>query len=63
MKLTFKKLLIATIAFILLDITYLWIRGNYGLVHWVSPTTLKFWAKDIGLLILWIVYFFERSRP
>ena len=62
MKLTFKKLLFATISFILLDITYLWIRENYGLVNWISPKTLEFWAKDIILLLAWILYFIEKKR-
>jgi len=62
MKLTFKKLLFATIAIILLDITYLWIRENYGLVNWISPKTLEFWAKDIALVIAWIIYFVEKKK-
>jgi len=62
MILTVKKLLIATIVFFLLDITYLWVRNNHGLVSWVSPTTIKFWAKDIALLVLWVIYFVEKKK-
>ena len=57
-----KQLLLATIIIILLDITYVWIRKNYGLMNWISPSTLKFWAKDIALLIAWIIYFFEKKK-
>ena len=65
MKLTFKKLLFATITIILLDITYVWIRENYGLMNWISPQTLKFWAKDIALVLAWIICLFEKikSKP
>lgn len=62
MKLTFKKLLFATITIILLDITYVWIRKSYGLMNWISPSTLKFWAKDIALLIAWFIYFLEKRK-
>ena len=62
MILTFKKLLIATIVFFLLDITYLWVRNNYGLVSWVSPTTIKLGAKDITLSVLWVIYFGEKKK-
>lgn len=62
MKLTIKKLLLATIVIVLLDITYVWIRENHALMNWISPSTLKFWAKDIALLIAWIIYFFEKKK-
>ena len=62
MKLTIKKLLMATIVIVLLDITYVWIRENYGLMNWISPSTLKFWTKDIALLIAWIIYFIEKKK-
>ena len=57
-----KQLLLATIIIILLDITYVWIRKNYGLMNWISPSTLKFWAKDIALLIAWFIYFLEKRK-
>jgi hypothetical protein len=65
MKLTIKKLLLATIIIILLDITYVWIRKNYGLMNWISPKTLKFWAKDFTVVLAWIIYLFEKikSKP
>ena len=50
MKLTIKKLLLATIVIVLLDITYVWIRENYGLMNWISPSTLKFWDKRYCLI-------------
>ena len=62
MKLTFKKLLFATIVIILLDIAYLWVRENYGIMNWISPKTIKFWAKDIALLIAWIIFFVEAKK-
>lgn len=62
MKLTFKKLLFATIAIILLDIAYIWIRDNYGLTGWISPKTLKFWAKDLALVLAWGIYLFEKIK-
>ena len=61
MKLTFKKLLFATIAIILLDIAYIWIRDNYGLTGWISPLTLKFWTKDLALVIAWVLYFVQKK--
>ena len=65
MKLTFKKLLFATITIILLDITYVWIRKSYGLMNWISPKALKFWAKDFTVVLAWIIYLFEKikSKP
>ena len=62
MKLTFKKLLFATIAIILLDFAYIWIRDNYGLTGWISPKTLKFWAKDLALVLAWGIYLIEKIR-
>lgn len=62
MKLTFKKLLFATVVFILLDITYLWIRENYGLMNWISPKTIEFWVKDIALVLAWFFYFVEKRK-
>ena len=59
MKLTFKKLLFATITIILLDVIY---RDNYGLTGWISPTTLKFWAKDLALVLAWGIYLIEKIR-
>ena len=62
MKLTIKKLLFATIAIILLDIVYLWVRKNYGLMNWISPKTIKFWAKDFALVLAWIIFFVEKIK-
>ena len=61
MKMTFRKLLFATVVIILLDIAYIWIRDNYGLTGWISPTTLKFWAKDLALVIAWVLYFVQKK--
>ena len=61
MNLTFRKLLFATVVIILLDISYIWIRDNYGLTGWISPTTLKFWAKDLALVIAWVLYFIQKK--
>ena len=62
MKLTIKKLLFATIAIILLDIVYLWVRKNYGLINWISPKTIKFLAKEFALVLAWIIYFVEKRK-
>ena len=62
MKLTFRKLLFATIAIILLDIVYVWIREHYGIVGWMSPKTLQFWSKDIALLIAWVIFFLGKEK-
>ena len=62
MKLTFKKLFFATVVFILLDIAYIWIRENYGLTGWISPKTLKFWAKDLALVLAWVIYLIEKIK-
>ena len=59
---TFRKLLFATVVIILLDIAYIWIRDNYGLTGWISPTTLKFWAKDLALLLAWGIYLIEKRK-
>ena len=56
MKLTLKKLIFATVAIILLDIAYIWIRDNYGITKWISPKTLEFWSKDLALVIAWGIY-------
>ncbi len=61
MMLTFRKLLFVTIAILLLDVTYMWVRENYGLMHWMSPATLKFWTKEIALLLAWTLYFIEKK--
>ncbi len=66
MKLTFKKLLFATIVVLLLDISWIlsemWIDKTHGPVTWISPATVKFWAKDIGLLLLWVYYFVKEKK-
>lgn len=62
MKLTFKKLIFATVVLILLDIAYIWIRENYGLTGWISPLTLKFWAKDLALVLAWVIYLVEKIK-
>lgn len=62
MKLTFKQLLIATIVFVLIDLVYLWIRNEYGIMNWFSPKTLKFWAKDIALVIGWIWFLVQKRK-
>ena len=59
MKLTFRKLLFATVVIILLDIAF---RDNYGLTGWISPTTLKFWVKDLALLLAWGIYLIEKRK-
>ena len=56
MKLTFKQLMIATVAIVLFDLVYLWGGSSYGLGNWVSPKTLKFWAKDLAVVIGWILF-------
>ena len=56
MKLTLKKLIFATVAIILLDIAYIWIRDNYGITEWISPKTLEFWSKDLALVIAWWIF-------
>lgn len=62
MKLTLKKLIFATVAFILLDIAYIWIRVNYGLMGWVSPKTLTFWSKELALVIAWGMFLFGKIK-
>lgn len=62
MKLTFKKLLIATVVFVLIDLVYLWIRAKYGIMNWFSPLTLKFWAKDLALVIGWIWFLVQKRK-
>ena len=62
MNLTFRKLLFATVVLILLDIAYIWIRDNYGLTGWISPKTIKFWAKDIALVLAWVFFFVEKRK-
>ena len=56
MKLTLKKLIFATFVFVLLDIAYIWIRDNYGIREWISPQTIKFWSKELALVIAWAMY-------
>ena len=62
MKLTFQKLFWSTIAIVLLDIVYVWIREHYGIVGWISPKTLHFWSKDIALLIAWVIFFLGKKK-
>ena len=56
MKLTLKKLIFVTFLFILLDIAYIWIHNNYGIREWISPKTLKYWSKELALVIAWGIY-------
>lgn len=56
MKLTLKKLIFATVAFIILDIAYIWIRNNYGITEWISPKTLTYWSKELALVIAWGIF-------
>ena len=60
-KLTLKKLILATVVCILLDISYVYIRQNYGL-NWVSPKTLSFWSKDLALVIGWVIFIMESRK-
>lgn len=62
MKLTFKQLLIATIVFVLIDLVSFWIEINYAPVNWFSPLTLKFWAKDLALVIGWIWFLVQKRK-
>ena len=57
MKLTFKKLLWATV--ISLIFTVLKLAADDP---WFSPLDVKFWANDIAVVIAWILYFVERKK-
>ncbi len=62
MKTTLKSLIFAIVVFVLLDITYIWVQENYGLRNWISPKSIKFWAKNIALLLACILYFLEKKK-
>ena len=57
MKLTFKKLLWATV--ISLIFTFIKLAADDP---WFSPLDVKFWANDIAVVIAWILYFVERKK-
>ena len=57
MKLTLKKLILATV--ISLIFTAIKLTEDDP---WFSPLDLKFWANDIAVVIAWILYIFEKKK-
>ena len=57
MKLTLKKLIIATVVSLIFTVIKLTTDDP-----WFSPLDVKFWANDIAVVIAWILYFLEKKK-
>lgn len=57
MKLTFKKLIWATVISLIFTVIKLTEDDP-----WFSPLDLKFWANDIAVVIAWVLYFIEKKK-
>ena len=57
MKLTFKKLIWATVISLIFTVIKLTEDDP-----WFSPLDLKFWANDISVVIAWVLYFIEKKK-
>ena len=57
MKLTLKKLILATVVSLIFTVIKLTADDP-----WFSPLDVKFWANDIAVVIAWILYIFEKKK-